>query len=109
MAEQKTSVDKVISTKGKIIFKSLNLFSQQGYEGVSMRDIAAAVGIKGASIYNHFKGKEDIFNAIIKEMSKRYENTSQTIDVPNGDMSEVTKTYMEISHESLQQIASGLF
>ena len=54
-------MEKLNSTKERIIFESLNLFSQKGYDGVSMRDIAAAVGIKGASIYNHFKGKEEIF------------------------------------------------
>ena len=44
------------NTKQKIIEESLKLFSEKGYEGVSMREIASAVGIKGASIYNHFKG-----------------------------------------------------
>jgi len=31
----------------KLIAESLELFSKRGYDGVSMRDIAAAVGIKG--------------------------------------------------------------
>ena len=53
-----------MTTKKRIIIESLRLFASKGYDGVSMREIAAAVGIKGASIYNHFKGKEDIFLAI---------------------------------------------
>lgn len=58
-------MEKQMTTKQKIIIEALRLFSAQGYDGASMRDIAEAVGIKGASIYNHFKGKEDIFNGKI--------------------------------------------
>lgn len=61
------------NTKENIMYQALTLFSDRGYEGVTMRDIASAVGIKAASLYNHFKSKEDIFNIIIDEMSKRYE------------------------------------
>ena len=57
-----------MTTKELILSKSLQLFSQRGYEGVSMRDIAAEVGIKAASIYNHFSSKEEIFNHLLNEM-----------------------------------------
>ena len=40
-------MEKVISTKEKILITSLKLFSEKGFDGVSMREIAAAVGIKG--------------------------------------------------------------
>lgn len=36
------------------------LFANRGYEGVSMRDIAEAVGIRQSGIYNHFNGKQAI-------------------------------------------------
>jgi AcrR family transcriptional regulator len=39
---------------------ALQMFSQRGYDGSSIRDIAEAVGIKGASLYNHFRSKEGI-------------------------------------------------
>lgn len=42
------------------------LFSHGGYDGVSMRDIANAVGIKAASLYNHFSDKEDLYLATIE-------------------------------------------
>lgn len=50
-------MEKEMTTKEKIVYQSLGLFSQKGYDGVSMRENAAAVGIKGASLYNHFSGK----------------------------------------------------
>ena len=44
------------TTKERIIYESLRLFSEKGYDGVSMREIAAAVEIKAASLYAHFEG-----------------------------------------------------
>jgi AcrR family transcriptional regulator len=52
------------ATKERIMYAAITLFSDLGYEAVSMRDIAAKVGIKAASIYNHYSSKEDILNSI---------------------------------------------
>ena len=49
----------------KLIFDaSIRLFASKGYEEVSIRDIADAVGIKPASIYNHFTSKDEILETI---------------------------------------------
>lgn len=52
-------------TKDKIFDVSLDLFSQKGYDRVSIREIAREVGIRESSIYNHYKNKESILDAII--------------------------------------------
>ena len=52
------------STKERIMDAAIKLFSDRGYDVVSMRDIAAMVGIKAASIYNHFPSKQDIKKTI---------------------------------------------
>ena len=63
-----------MNNKEKIFEKSVDLFSEYGYDRVSIRKIAAAVGIKESSIYNHYKSKESILDAIlayyINEMTK---------------------------------------
>ena len=74
-----------------------------------MRDIAASVGIKAASVYNHFKSKEDIFVCIIEGMTIRYEQMVQSIQMPSGDMESVAEQYMRVSGESLGQMAKELF
>lgn len=62
------------SNKEKIFNISIDLFSQYGYDGVSIRQIAKKVGIKESSIYNHYKSKEKILESILEyyidEMTK---------------------------------------
>ena len=53
------------STKDKIFDVSIDLFSQKGFDAVSVREIARKVGIRESSIYNHYKNKEAILDAII--------------------------------------------
>lgn len=52
-------------TKEKIFDVSIDLFSQKGFDAVSIREIAREVGIRESSIYNHYKSKEAILDAII--------------------------------------------
>ncbi|MDA3022831.1 MAG: TetR/AcrR family transcriptional regulator [Actinomycetota bacterium] len=48
------------ATADEIRQAALQQFAQSGYDASSMRDIAASVGIKAASLYNHFDSKEKI-------------------------------------------------
>mgnify|MGYP000249565861 CR=1 FL=1 len=58
-------------TKGRIVEAAFGLFAEQGYHAVSVRDIAAAVGVKDASLYNHFPGKQAIFDAVLAAQLER--------------------------------------
>ena len=62
-----------MSTKEKILEASLSLFAEHGYDGTSVEEIAKSVGIKAPSLYKHYKGKEDILNALIDAAESRYE------------------------------------
>ncbi|MCR8642633.1 TetR/AcrR family transcriptional regulator [Paenibacillus sp. N1-5-1-14] len=57
---------KVTATRIKEI--ALKHFAKDGYEGASLANIADEVGIKKPSIYAHFKGKEDLFLHIIRDV-----------------------------------------
>lgn len=57
--------DKSSPTLDEIVGVASRLFSSVGYNGTSMRDIAADVGIKPASLYAHFPSKEEILWHII--------------------------------------------
>ena len=59
-------------TKLIIIEKAIDLFSEKGYTGTSMEDIAKAVGIRKASLYSHMPGKECIFTTIFDMIVDEY-------------------------------------
>ncbi|MCQ2104054.1 MAG: TetR/AcrR family transcriptional regulator [Fibrobacter sp.] len=60
------------STKEKILDVALDLFARHGYEGTSIDMIALAAGIKGPSLYKHYKSKEAILKALIKDAEDYY-------------------------------------
>ena len=64
---------KDMSTKERIMYAALDLFSKKGYDGVGVDLIAENAGLKGPSLYRHFKGKEDIFNSMIELVASHYE------------------------------------
>ncbi len=45
----------------EILKLSIPLFAKTGYEGVSMRDVAVAVGLTPAALYYHFADKEQLY------------------------------------------------
>lgn len=49
---------------GEIVTTAARLLAANGYGAVGMRDIAEALGVKGASLYHHFASKEEILYAI---------------------------------------------
>jgi AcrR family transcriptional regulator len=60
------SASGVAGTRARILTTSIRLFSDAGYDLVSMRDVAAALGIRASSIYNHFRNKAAILWAILE-------------------------------------------
>lgn len=61
------------STKERILAAAPELFSTQGFEATSVSQIADEVGIRKASMYSHFTSKQEILEALIKEVSEQYE------------------------------------
>lgn len=59
------AISKGERTRHIIEESAYELFLEQGYSATSMRQIAEHAGIALGGIYNHFKGKDDIFEAII--------------------------------------------
>lgn len=52
-------------TTERILDAAEQLFAAQGYQGTSLREIAQQVGIKEPGLYNHFKGKQDIYSTVL--------------------------------------------
>lgn len=60
-------------TKEVILTVALKLFSEKGYDGVGIRDIAKEIGIRESALYKHYRGKQDIFDSILKNIEYRYQ------------------------------------
>jgi TetR/AcrR family transcriptional regulator, cholesterol catabolism regulator len=56
-----------LDRRGRMIRESARLFRERGYEGASVRDIAAATGLQSGSWVYHFKTKQDILAAVMEE------------------------------------------
>ena len=88
-------------TKQKILEKALELFSAYGYDSVSVGMIAQAVGIKAPSLYNHFSGKQAIFDAIVEATAAQYEQDTNKIDIHVQNAPQDVPVFTEISEDAL--------
>lgn len=78
------------NTKEAIFLKAVDLFSQKGYEGTSIRDIAYGVGIKESSLYFHYKSKSDLLNSIFEYFDNWLSKTRPTDSQINELIEKVT-------------------
>lgn len=62
------------------------LFHAHGYSGTSVRDIARAVDIQGASLYAHVTSKQDVLWSIVEQTAVRFEAAADAIEAadPGG-------------------------
>lgn len=96
-------------TKKKILDKALELFSTQGYDAVSVGQIAKAVGIKAPSLYNHFSSKQAIFDAIVESTAAQYEEDTGKIDIHVQDVKQDISVFTEITEEALFEKVRQIF
>ncbi len=54
-------------TKKDILEKAIPLFAKSGFTGVSMRQIAKAIGMNAASLYHHFSDKQTLYIAAMQQ------------------------------------------
>lgn len=69
-----------MNTKQKILDVSLKLFSENGYESVSIRQICGYVKIKESSIYYHFKNKRSILDELINRFEEKANNMMNELE-----------------------------
>ena len=96
-----------MSTKELILEEALRQFSQKGFDGTSMSDIAGPLGITKAALYKHFESKQRIFDEIIAQSEVKYQNFFEKLSVhflnnSNGKMNKKdVDVYSGISAEGL--------
>ena len=60
-------------TKERILEAALDMFSQYGFAGTNIRELAGSLGMGKSSMYRHFESKEEIWNALLDELIAYYE------------------------------------
>lgn len=77
MVSAEPLVDHSATTDFKIKSVALTLFARNGYGATSIREIAAGVGIKTASLYHFFRSKEALLAEIIRESQTVLNGTTE--------------------------------
>ena len=60
-------------TKERILASALDMFSQKGFSGTNIRELAGSLGMGKSSMYRHFESKEEIWNTLLDELIAYYE------------------------------------
>lgn len=97
------------ATKKVILKEALKLFSENGYDAVSVGEIAKAVGIKAPSLYSHYTGKQAIFDAIVKEVSLQYEKYTDEINIHVQSAEKDKKMFSNITEDVLVDKVRKIF
>lgn len=65
-------IEKNTSRKEVIVSKAATLFREKGFKAASMRDLAEAVGVEAASLYNHIKSKTELLHELCFGVANRF-------------------------------------
>ena len=96
-------------TRELILQTALKLFSQKGFEAVSVRDIAAELELTAPALYVHFKSKQDILEAILRRMEERDAELSGQDGVPRETFTDNPESYDNVSLDNLMAFTLDMF
>ncbi|MCK4334986.1 TetR/AcrR family transcriptional regulator [candidate division WOR-3 bacterium] len=72
--------------EAKILEVAINLFARKGFEGASVRDITAAAQVTVPTLYYHFKDKDGLYQAALKESAENLLELLKKVDDPNASL-----------------------
>lgn len=101
---------KVETRKEEIIRVAAILFKQKGFSAVTMRDIAAEMGIKAASLYNHISSKQDILDTIIISLAEAFTEGMKHIQASKNNcidkLNLIIEMHVKLSSQNIYGMAA---
>ena len=96
--------------KKEILALSQSVLKEKGYAATSVRDIAKALDMEPASLYSHFKSKEDILKITCFEMADKFELAVKEVNDIYFNAEEKLRMAIKLHVEILtQNLDSALF
>jgi AcrR family transcriptional regulator len=89
---------KKLETRDKILDAARELFIKQGYDGVSMRELAQMIEYSPTTIYLHFADKEQLFQELCRQDFARLAQVFQDAEMPTDcveRLMHIGRTYVE--------------
>lgn len=90
-----TRVEAASPARQRVLDMATAMFAERGYVATSMRDIAAALGIKGASLYSHFPDKEAILYAVTAPLLDAVDQLLQQPPADDSDRARWLNAYAQ--------------
>lgn len=96
-------------TKEQIIETALELFSQNGFLGTSMNDIASQLKITKGALYKHYESKQQILERIIERMAELDLERAKKYEMPETEQKKFAEAYIHIPTEKIRKYSIAQF
>ena len=96
-------------TKERILTTALRLFARDGYEAVSVSDIAQALGMTKGALYKHYKNKRDLFDSMIQRMLELDSSAARQYGMPEQAFQADESGYDQVDWDELRQFTLAQF
>lgn len=96
-------------TKEQIIETALELFSQNGFLGTSMSDIASQLKITKGALYKHYESKQQILEQIIERMAKLDLERAKKYEMLETEQKKFAEAYIHIPTEKIREYSIAQF
>ena len=96
-------------TRERIIEIALELFSQRGYLGTSMSDIAKELGTTKAALYKHYTCKQEILDKIVERMNRMDYERAEEYEMPETEPDGFAEAYIHAPLEKIRAYSAAQF